>query len=59
MSGYRAQAWSRALSQSCIWLSAYGPPVSSDLTFTHMTGWLPMTDIIRLIRAAWLTDEPT
>ena len=39
--------------------SAYGPLVTSDLTFTHSTGWLPITDIIRGIRSLIPIDEPT
>ena len=39
--------------------SAYGPDDSSDFTSTHMTGWLPISAIISLIRAARLTSEPT
>ena len=39
--------------------SAYGPDDRIDFTSTHMTGWLPMIDIIVLIRWARLTSEPT
>jgi len=42
-----------------MFFSAYGPLLSSDLTFTHRTGWPSITDIIRLIRAARPTFEPT
>ena len=47
------------LSHASMLLSAYGPVASSDFTFTHMTGWSPISDIISLIRVARLTGEPT
>ena len=39
--------------------SEYGPFDSSEVTSTHMTGWLPMRLIIFWIRCTRLTLEPT
>src|SRR6266480_2526809 len=58
MFGYRAQARTRAAFQASMSASEYGPVASSDLTLTHMTGWLPISDIICLTRAGRLTTEP-
>ena len=58
MFGYRAQARTRAAFQASMSASEYGPVASSDLTLTHMTGALPISDIICLIRAGRLTTEP-
>jgi hypothetical protein len=58
MFGYLEQARSRVVFQRCMFASAYGPLLTRVFTFTHSTGCLPITDIIRAIRVISPTAEP-
>ena len=58
MFGYLAQAVISARSQRSMFASAYGPLLSRDRTFTHITGWPCAAFIIRAILAARPMFEP-
>lgn len=47
MFGCRGSSRERTRFQLIMFRSEYGPEDTSVLAFTHSTGWLPMSDIIR------------